>query len=216
MGTVIGVVKDAYLESVRESIKPVLFYMPPEYSAGGQSAYMRLSIQIREGNISETLAFIDSTWNDFNPTVEIRRSFLDSQFALIYRDEQQLSKMFMYFSCLAIILACFGLFGLASYNTERRTREIGIRKAMGGSVGGIVYLLTKDFSKLVLLANVIAWPIAYMSMSRWLDNFAYRIDLTPLIFIGSGLAALCIAWLAVASITANAAGAKPVLALRHE
>ncbi|HWK53205.1 MAG TPA: ABC transporter permease [Hyphomicrobiales bacterium] len=215
-GTVIGVVKDAYLESVREPIKPLMFYMPPEYSNGTQSVYSRLSIKIRGDDIPETLAFIDSTWKAFNPSVDIRRDFLDSEFDAVYRDEQQQGRMFLYFASLAIVLACFGLFGLAAYNTERRTREIGIRKAIGGNVGSIVYLLTKDFSKLVLLANLIAWPIAYVSMSRWLDNFAYRIDLSPLVFIGSGVVALCIAWLTVGGTAAKAASAKPVLALRCE
>jgi putative ABC transport system permease protein len=215
-GRVIGVVEDAYLESVREPVKPVMFYMPPEYRNGTQPNYSMMSIKINGQNIPETLAYIDSVWRDFNPTVAIRRSFLDAEFDNLYRDEEQQGTMFMYSAGLAIMLACFGLFGLASYNTERRTREIGVRKAMGGSVRGIVYLLTKDFSMLVLMANLIAWPIAYVGMSRWLGSFAYRIDLTPLIFIGSGFIALCIAWLTVGGIAAKAASAKPVLALRHE
>jgi len=117
---------------------------------------------------------------------------------------------------LAVAIACFGLFGLATFNTERRTKEIGVRKVMGGSVWSIVLLLTNDFSKLVLVANLIAWPLSYYAMNRWLQNFVYRIDLTPLLFIGSGLIALCIAWVTVGGTAAKAASQKPVLALRYE
>ena len=120
------------------------------------------------------------------------------------------------FAALAILVACLGLFGLATFNAQRRTKEIGVRKVMGGSVWSIVVLLTNDFSRLVLLSNLIAWPVAYVAMSRWLENFAYRIDLTPMIFIGSGLIALCIAWVTVGGTAAKAASQKPVLALRYE
>jgi putative ABC transport system permease protein len=120
------------------------------------------------------------------------------------------------FSILAVFITCMGLYGLATYNAQRRTKEIGVRKVMGGSVWSIVWLLTNDFSKLVLLSNLIAWPVAYFAMERWLENFAYRIDLTPMIFIGSGAIALCIAWVTVGGTAAKAASAKPVLALRYE
>jgi putative ABC transport system permease protein len=123
--------------------------------------------------------------------------------------------MLMAFAGLAIFVACLGLYGLAAFNAQRRTKEIGVRKVMGGSVWSIVLLLTNDFSKLVLLSNLIAWLIAYYAMNRWLENFSYRIDLTPLIFIGSGLIALCIAWVTVGGTAAKAASQKPVLALRY-
>jgi putative ABC transport system permease protein len=120
------------------------------------------------------------------------------------------------FAALAIVITCMGLYGLATYNAQRRTKEIGVRKVMGGSVWGIVVLLTNDFSKLVLLSNLVAWPVAYFAMSRWLENFSTRIDLTSLVFVGSGLIALCIAWVTVGGTAAKAASAKPVLALRYE
>jgi putative ABC transport system permease protein len=124
--------------------------------------------------------------------------------------------MFGAFALLAVFVACLGLFGLASFTTARRTKEIGIRKAIGGSVWDVVRLLTADFSKLVLLANLVAWPIAYFSMQRWLAGFVYRIDLSPLIFLASALVAFGVAWLTVASISLRAASAKPMLALRSE
>jgi putative ABC transport system permease protein len=108
------------------------------------------------------------------------------------------------------------LYGLAAWITERRTKEIGVRKVMGGSVWDILRLLTADFSRLVLVSNLLAWPLAYFVMQRWLQTFAYRIELTPLLFIGSGLIALCIAWVTVGATAAKAASARPVLALRHE
>ncbi|MES2604219.1 MAG: FtsX-like permease family protein, partial [Pseudomonadota bacterium] len=134
----------------------------------------------------------------------------------MYQDDTRLGQLFSSFAGLAIVIACLGLFGLATFNAQRRIKEIGVRKVMGGSVWSIVLLLTNDFSKLVLLSNLIAWPVAYFAMERWLQNFAYRIDLTPLVFIGSGLIALCIAWVTVGGTAAKAASAKPVLALRYE
>jgi putative ABC transport system permease protein len=113
-------------------------------------------------------------------------------------------------------IACLGLFGLAAFTTERRTKEIGIRKVGGGSIFDIVRLFTADFSKLVLLANIVAWPAAYILMDEWLSRFAYRIDMSPWVYVGSALLALAIAWLTVGAVAARAAGAKPLRALRYE
>jgi putative ABC transport system permease protein len=134
----------------------------------------------------------------------------------LYAGEARTFTLFIALSSLAVLIACSGLYGLAAYVTERRTKEIGIRKVMGSGVWRIVLLLTNNFSRLVLLSNLIAWPVAYFVMNRWLENFAYRIDLTPLIFVGSGLIALCIAWVTVGGMAAKAASQKPVLALRYE
>jgi putative ABC transport system permease protein len=162
------------------------------------------------------LATIDAAWRRFNPTVPLRYRLLETDFEALYQDEERQGQLFTLFALLTISLACLGLFGLASYTVERRRKEIGVRKVFGGSVWRIVLLLTNDFSRLVLIANLLAWPVAYVAMARWLENFAYRIDLTPLIFVGSGLIALSIAWATVGSTAAKAATAKPVLALRYE
>src|SRR5690606_25537738 len=143
-------------------------------------------------------------------------SFLDDNVNALYAMEDKQTGLSFLFSAIAIVISCMGLFALASFNAERRTKEIGVRKVMGSSVWQIVLLLTNDFSKLVLVSNLIAWPVAYVAMNRWLEQFAYRIDLTPLVFVGSGLIALCIAWVAVGSTAAKAASQKPVLALRYE
>ncbi len=214
-GPVIGVVEDVHLQSLRERIGPAFYYVPgPTW--GGLPSFESASVRLAAGDIERTLAEIDAQWRRLNPELPLVRRFLDTDFAALYQNERRQGQLFTLFALLTISLACLGLFGLASYTVERRRKEIGVRKVMGGSVWGIVLLLTKDFSRLVLIANVLAWPVAYGVMNRWLENFAYRIDLTPLIFIGSGLIALSIAWATVGSTAAKAANANPVLALRYE
>jgi putative ABC transport system permease protein len=210
-GPVIGVVENMRIDSLRDAIRPTFYYLPGD-STGLQDISLRLS-----GNaLTETLAYIDATWAKFYPDQPLQRTFLDDAFQTLYAGEERFGQLLSSSSALTIMISCLGLFGLAAFTVERRTKEIGVRKVMGGSVWSIVMLLTNDFSKLVLLSNLIAWPVAYFAMSRWLENFAYRIDLTPLIFIGSGLIALCIAWVTVGGTAAKAASAKPVLALRYE
>jgi putative ABC transport system permease protein len=210
-GPVAGVVEDMHIGSLREAIKPTFYYLPVD--SGSLDA---ISLRLTGNALPETLAFIDATWTKFYPGQPIKRSFLDDEFRSLYDGEERFAQLLSAASALTILISCLGLFGLAAFIVERRTKEIGVRKVMGGSVWSIVLLLTNDFGKLVLISNVIAWPVAYVAMTRWLENFAYRIDLTPLIFIGSGLIALCIAWVTVGGTAAKAASAKPVLALRYE
>lgn len=219
-GTIVGVVRNVYFESVQVPLSPMVYLVPPEPGAvineetrlGLKQASLRISRQ----SVPQTLEFIRDIWSTFFPETPADLRFLQEDFDSLYLSEERQNQMLLSFTALSIFIACLGLYGLASFNAQRRTREIGIRKVMGGSVWSIVLLLTNDFSKLVLLANVIAWPVAYFAMSRWLENFAYRIDLTPMIFIGSGMTALCIAWVTVGGTAAKAASAKPVLALRYE
>jgi putative ABC transport system permease protein len=214
-GQVVGVVEDIHLESLHEPIRPLVYYTPA-LNWGSLPSFDIATVRLAEGNIEQALAAIDATWRRFNPDIPLLRHFLDTDFEALYQNEERQGQLFTLFALLTIGLACLGLFGLASYTVERRRKEIGVRKVFGGSVWRIVLLLTHDFSRLVLIANVLAWPLAYVAMSRWLENFAYRIDLTPLIFIGSGLIALSIAWATVGGTAAKAANAKPVLALRYE
>lgn len=189
-----------------------------ELNPGAKSSERPLPASIRvDGNAFDTtLERIAAAWARVYPERPLALSFLDANLAALYSRDEKLGWLCAAFASLAVLVACLGLFGLASFNTQRRTREIGVRKVMGGSVWSIVWLLTNDFSRLVLLANLIAWPVAYVAMERWLENFAYRIDLTPLVFAGSGAIALCIAWVTVGGTAAKAASAKPVLALRYE
>lgn len=219
-GVVVGVVKNVNYGSLRFGASPVLYAIPPEPAATltneTRLGLRQAAIRINSGDIRNTLAQIDAAWKKFRPDQPISRAFLDESFARLYQEEERQGKMMTAFSLLAVFITCMGLFGLATYNAQRRTKEIGVRKVMGSSVWSIVLLLTNDFSKLVLVSNIIAWPVAYFAMNRWLENFAYRIDLAPMIFIGSGLIALCIAWVTVGGTAARAASQKPVLALRYE
>ena len=214
VGPVVGVVNDTYFESIRSAVRPMIYIVVPP--AERLRPYGAAAIRVDPAAMPAALAHIERTWQELYPGQAFSWRYLSDDFEALYVAEERQGTLLLMFSILAILVACFGLFGLASFNAERRTKEIGVRKVMGGSVFSIVLLLTNDFSKLVLLANLIAWPLAYVAMNRWLENFAYRIDLTPLVFIGSGLIALCIAWVTVGGTAAKAASAKPILALRYE
>jgi putative ABC transport system permease protein len=216
-GPVIGVVEDIYFSSLREEIKPVLYRVTSHTEpVRGRPNFRQMAIKLDARDIDETLAFIEETWSSYQPDVPITQDFLDDNFEALYASERTQGQLFTLFALLAIFIACLGLFGLASFTTEQRTKEIGIRKVMGGSIADIVILLSRDFGYLVLFANVLAWPVAWFLMERWLQNFAYRIDLGIFTFIISGLLALVIAMLTVGGLATRAAWSKPALALRYE
>lgn len=214
-GPIVGVVRDAHFESLRSPIKP-LFYMLAPDMYGGFPAIRQITIRISGQNVAGTLEDIRSMWQTFAPARPFRHYFLDDQMAALYASEQRQAQVFGYFTVLAIFIACLGLFGLASFTTERRIKEIGVRKVMGASVWDIVRLFTTDFTKLVLLANLLAWPVAFMLMQRWLSSFAYRIDMSPFVYVAAALLALLVAWLTVGSVAARAADSKPIRSLRYE
>ncbi|MEX0619074.1 MAG: ABC transporter permease [Pseudohongiellaceae bacterium] len=211
----IGVAEDGYFESLTTPLEPMMFFIPST-SVTMTPPLRHAALKLTGESMEQTFTHIDNVWREFRPETPIDRRFLNDHFNALYQGEQQQSVMLTCFTVLAIFIACLGLYGLASFNAERRTREIGVRKVLGGSVWSIVVLLTNDFSKLVLLANIIAWPVAWLVMNRWLENFAYRVDLTPVAFIGGGLLALLIAWVTVGGQAAKAAKTNPVLALRYE
>jgi putative ABC transport system permease protein len=171
---------------------------------------------VRVSGLGATLDGIDAAWGEVLPSEPIVRHFLDDDFDALYRSEARQMQLLTTFAGLAIFIACLGLLGLAWFSTERRTKEIGIRKAIGGSVLDVVRLFTAEFSRLVLLANVVAWPVAYFLMQRWLAGFTYRIELGPLVFVGSAALALAVALLTVGVVAARAARAKPARSLRCE
>ena len=208
-GTIIGVVSDFHIGSLKQEIEPlVLPYL--------HRSPMYLAIRLHPGNVAKAISAVEETWKKLAPNQPFSYTFLDQDYARLYNREQQMSHVFQIFSGLAILIACLGLFGLAAFTTQQRTKEIGIRKILGASVSGIVCLLSKDFLKLVLIANLIAWPIAYYAMNQWLQSFAYRINLSIGTFILSGLIALFIALLTVSYQAIKAARANPVEALRYE
>jgi putative ABC transport system permease protein len=207
--TVIGVVRDYHLRSLHHKIMPL-------YIDNDPSNFLYISIKIKPDNVSKTLHFLRKKWAEIAPAQTFDYFFLDESFDQQYQADEKLVVIFSHFTFLAIFVACLGLFGLASFTAEQRTKEIGIRKALGASVSGIILLLSKQFTKWVLAANIIAWPVAYVAMNRWLQNFAYRIDIGLGIFILAALLAFVIALLTVGYQAIKAARANPVNSLRYE
>jgi len=208
-GKIIGMIKDFHLTSMHLNIEPVAFRLSPDRSR-------RFSIKISSENIPKTIAFIEDTWKKFSPEYPFEYSFLDEQVDRMYRTEQRLGRSFFHFTIIAIFIAYLGLFGLVSFSAERRTKEIGIRKVLGAQISNITWLLSKEFLFLVFIANIIAWPIAYYFMNKWLQNFAYRTNIGLGIFLTSGMIALVIAFLTVSYQSIKAATANPVDSLRYE
>lgn len=209
MGRVIGVMKDFHFASLHHEIRPLALVLDPE---GG--SYFSLKIAL--GNIPATIDFIKKKFNEFAPNAPFDYYFLDAEIDDMYRTELRLGKLIKYLSGLAIFIACLGLLGLTSFTITQKTKEIGIRKVLGASVSDIFLLLSKNFTRLVALANIIAWPIAYYAMHKWLQNFAYRSSLSVWIFLMSGAVALVIALLTIIFQSINAATANPVDSLRYE
>ncbi len=207
--TIVGVVEDIRFGSARSQPEATLFVID-------QSQTGVLMLRLAPGDQQATLQAVDGVWRNLFRDVPISRSFLDENIDRLYEAEARIGTVIATFAGLAVIIACMGLYGLAAFSAERRTKEIGIRKVLGASVADIVRLLVWQFSRPVLLANLIAWPLAWYGVSLWLEGFASRIAVNPLIFIGVGLAALVIAWITVAGHAARVAAEKPVRALRYE
>ena len=206
---VVGVVEDLQYRTARDRTVATVYQADPEQTG-------TLMVRVRPAAAPAVLNRIDGIWTDLVPDVPVRRQFLDERIDRLYTLEMRQGQLFAAFAGLAVIIACLGLFGLASFTAERRTKEIGIRKVLGASVPDLVRLLVWQFSRPVLIANLIAWPVAWYGLSRWLENFAYRVDLNPLLFLSAGAGALVIAWATVAGHAARVAMEKPVRALRYE
>ena len=209
--TVTGIVKDFHFQSLRDEITPLVIFST-EFFLFNQF----LAVKIKPENRQETLSQLESKWHELAPGTPYRYSFLDDLIQNEYAEEKRSGQLFSVFSGLAVIIACVGLFGLSAYTTSLRTKEIGVRKLLGSSVSGIVLLLSKDFTKLVVLAFVLAAPVSWWLMNHWLQAFAYRIALGAPAFILAGLISLGIAWLTVSYQSIKAAMANPVKSLRSE
>ncbi len=205
---VVGVVKDFHYASLRENIDPLIFQL-------GRSRGF-VSFKVAGDDIKGTIETIKAKWNEFAPGQPFSYSFLDDRFNDMYETEQQIGEIFSVFAFLAIFIACLGLYGLASFTTEQKTKEIGIRKVLGASIQSIVTLLSKEFIKLVIISFVIAAGVTFYFMRLWLDDFAYRTDLNPGTFILAGLLALVIAWLTMGIQSYRAARMNPARSLRDE
>ncbi|MDE2724324.1 MAG: ABC transporter permease, partial [Gemmatimonadota bacterium] len=207
--TVIGVVKDYHNLTLREEIAPMGFL-------ARWKMFYSLALRIRPENTAQTLSFLETQWKRFIPDAPFEYHFLDEIIDWIYYNEQLTGKMLGIFSLLAIFVACLGLFGLAAFMVQSRTKEIGVRKVLGASTPHLVMLLSREFIFLVLLANGIAWPIAYYLMRDWLSGFAYQTDLNILPFVASAIMALIIAFGTVSMQAIRAARSNPIDALRYE
>ena len=211
--TVIGVIDDYHYESLHQEIRPMGLFLSGGYYKSTQSC---ISVRFNTEDVSETLKYAETIWNKFVPNKPFEYSFLHQDYENLYMNEKQTRKLFTIFSMLAVFIACLGLYGLASFVADQRTREIGIRKVMGAPVSRIVTRLNLNFSIWVLLANLFAWPAAWLFMKQWLQNFAYRIDIPVWSFVVASVIALVIAYAVISIQSIRAALKNPADSLRHE
>jgi len=209
-GTIIGVIRDFHFDSFHQAIEPLIVRLDEHWSWG------TILVRTKAGSTREAIATLERLCKTLNPKFPFTYQFSDLEFSNLYKSEEVVGKLSYCFALLAIIISCLGLFGLAAFTAEQRTKEIGIRKVLGASVAGIVSLLSGDFIKLVLWAIVIACPIAWWAMDNWLTDFAYRISVEWWMFAGAGMAAVVIALATVSFQAIRAASANPVESLRDE
>ncbi len=210
-GVIVGVVKNFHSEGMKIEIRSAVLALEPRF-------FRFISARIRQENVSTTLAYLETSLREIYPEREFSYNyyFIDDDFRSKYPEEEKIREIYIAFGCLAVFVACLGLFGLASFSVEQRTKEIGVRKVLGASVREIVLLLSKEFTKSILAANLIAWPLAYLMMNKWLENFAFRINIKWDIFIFSGVLTAVVALFTVSFHSLRAAKSNPVDALKYE
>jgi putative ABC transport system permease protein len=208
-GKVIGVVKDFQFQSLKSEINPLIIHIHP-------SSAQVFAIKTRSNDISDTLTFIKDMWEKLDPVHPFEYSFMNETFDSLYNNEEKLSQIFTVFSALAILIAILGLFGLTLFIVAQKTKEIGIRKVLGASIGNIFILVTGEFARLIIFANIIAWPVAYFLMHNWLKDFTYRISLGIWIFLVSAVLVFIITLLIVSVQVFRAAQSNPVESLKYE
>jgi putative ABC transport system permease protein len=206
---IIGVVKDFNFSSLRDNLTPLVLVMAPDWMAS-------LSIKVNTTDLPALMGRIENKWKALAPNQHFEYSFMDDDFNALYSNEQRMGKLFIIFTTLAIIIACLGLFGLAAYAAEQRNREIGIRKVLGASISGLVAMLSKDFIKLIVISILIATPLAWLVMQKWLQGFAYRDNIHWWVIIVTGFAAIVIACITISFQSIKAAMANPVDSLKNE
>jgi putative ABC transport system permease protein len=207
--SVVGVVKDFHVKSLHNKISPMLIYIDPKF-------YLLTATKIKPEDAASTLAYMGDVWKTVLGESEFNHRYMKDAYDSFYAAEQKTGRLILVFTGLALFISCLGLFGLAAFMTNRKVKEIGIRKVLGASVRSIASLYSKEFTKWVIVSNVLAWPIAYLLIEMWLKNFAYRITLTPVPFVLSGVTALLIALVTVGFHAIKAATADPVQSLRSE
>ncbi len=210
---VLGVIENLHYQTKHTSIQPMAFFhMDSDWGWTPR----HVSVRFTSNNVSRLVSSIERIWNNINKESRLDYSFFDDEYDTLYQNEQKTRQMYIVFTFLAVFIACLGLFGLAAFMVERRTQEIGVRKVLGASVSDIIAMLCREFSIWVIMANIVAWPLAWITMSQWLGNFAYRISINPLLFIIAGALALAIALLTVSYQAVKAATTNPVDTLRYE
>ena len=209
--TIVGVSRDVYYRSIKFGIRPTVYFNNPQ-------ALRTATISFSTTDVTGLIEAVEDVWKEMVPLTPVSHEFLSDMVAAQYQEEEQQAQLFAAFSLLAIVIASLGLYGLASFTAERRTREIGIRKVLGARVRDIVRLLVWQFSRPVLIANLIAWPVSLFLVLGWLEGFQYRIGESVIVMacLGAGLVSLAIAWVTVASRAIRVARANPVEALRYE
>lgn len=208
-GKVIGVVQDFHYKSLHEKVTASVIQIYPAVN-------FKVAVKLRTADISNTIAYINQVWNKFSPGYPLDYKFMDETYEAMYKGEERLASLIWIFTIMAIIVGCMGLFGLAAFSAEQRTKEIGIRKVLGADVFNIVRLLSKSFVRLVMLSSVLAFPIAWWAMNKWLEDFSYRITISWWVFVLATAAALVVAVLTVSYQAIKAAVANPVKSLRSE
>jgi putative ABC transport system permease protein len=207
--TIIGVVKDFNFSSLRDNVEPLVMVMENDWLA-------RLSVRVNTHNLPALLAQIENKWKTVAPHEHFEYSFMDADFDTLYRTEQRMGNLFIAFTTLAIIIACLGLFSLAAYAAEQRNKEIGIRKVLGAGVSTLVAMLSKDFIKLVFISIIIATPLAWLVMNKWLQGYANRQNIQWWVFVVTALVTVVIAFATISFQSVKAAMANPVESLKNE
>jgi putative ABC transport system permease protein len=207
--TVIGVVQDFHVQSLHNKINPILIYINPDM-------YLLAAVKIKPQNSKATSAFVKATWSSVFPNKEFNYRYLHDAYDTLYKSEEKTGKLLMIFTALALLVSCLGILGLASFMANKRIKEIGIRKVLGATTSTITILLSKQFSKWVVIANIFAWPIGYLIITKWMQNFAYKVTINVGMFILAAGMALMISLLTISIQTIKIAVANPLKALRYE
>ena len=215
-GFIIGVIKDANFKSLKDPIKPMIFHLTNNFADDEMNLFGVIYISIKPEEVPKTINAIKNIWEKFNPEYPFEYNFLDETYNNLYQSEERLADIFGTFTSLAFFVTILGLFGLALFITEQRTKEIGIRKVLGASVIDILSLLSSSFTKWLIIANIIAWPAAWLAMTKWLQSYAYHIDISFLTFFIAGSITLIITLLTISLVTIKAVTANPVESLRYE
>jgi putative ABC transport system permease protein len=207
--TVVGVVGDFHFESLKQNVTPLMMFLSKK-----PSGY--LSVRFQSANTEEVITMLEKKWKEMAPGQPFTYQFLDDSFGKMYAAESRLGSIFGIFSSVAIIIACLGLFALTAFTAEQRTKEIGIRKVLGASVGSIVIMLSKDFGKLVLIAFVLATPFAWWGVNEWLQSYEYKVNVAWWVYVLAGVVAFGVAWITMSYQSIRAALSNPVKSLRSE